>query len=271
MTAMVPQLDQISPFARELTALYVEDDAVSRLMVAAQLRGVFKELILAADGQEGLEAFRARSPQLVLTDNRMPRLSGIAMTESIRELDARVPVIFLTATMDTPLLVRAIELGIAAFLTKPVALASLRLAVARVVGLLEIEHLHRRTVEQELALLHFQEKYHESQQELAFRFPHHRPERSYLQLPGRYPDRRGPLRFRQLRPALQHPGSQVASGRRSALPGPGLVAPCRSGDGDRGLRHAAHPGGGPRAGCAQTALQQPTHFPLHRGLPHHGP
>lgn len=255
MTAMVPQLDQISPFARELTALYVEDDAVSRLMVAAQLRGVFKELILAADGQEGLEAFRARSPQLVLTDNRMPRLSGIAMTESIRELDARVPVIFLTATMDTPLLVRAIELGIAAFLTKPVALASLRLAVARVVGLLEIEHLHRRTVEQELA----------------FRFPHHRPERSYLQLPGRYPDRRGPLRFRQLRPALQHPGSQVASGRRSALPGPGLVAPCRSGDGDRGLRHAAHPGGGPRAGCAQTALQQPTHFPLHRGLPHHGP
>jgi CheY-like chemotaxis protein len=169
MTAMVPQPNPISPFAGELTALYVEDDGASRLLVAAQLRGVFKELILAADGQEGLEAFRARRPQLVLTDNRMPRLSGIAMTESIRELDARVPVIFLTATMDTPLLVRAIELGIAAFLTKPVALASLRLAVGRVVGLLEVEHLQRRTVEQELTLLHFQEKYHESQQELAFR------------------------------------------------------------------------------------------------------
>ena len=43
---------EISPYSRELTALFVEDDAPSRRLMAAQLRGVFKELILASDGRE---------------------------------------------------------------------------------------------------------------------------------------------------------------------------------------------------------------------------
>jgi CheY-like chemotaxis protein len=160
---------QIPPFARELTALFVEDDAASRLVMAAQLRGVFKELILAADGQEGLTAFRARRPQLVLTDNRMPFMSGIEMTEAIRQTDAKVPVIFITSAMDTSLMVQAINLGISAFIPKPAAPDNLRQAVALVVGMLEIDHLQRKTLEQELALLQFREKYHEFQQELAFR------------------------------------------------------------------------------------------------------
>jgi CheY-like chemotaxis protein len=160
---------QISPFARGLTALFVEDDAAGRRLMVAQLRGVFKELILAGDGQEGLAAFQARRPQLVLTDNHMPGLSGIEMTEAIRRTDARVPVIFITSSMDTDLLVQAINLGIAAFIPKPVALDSLRQAVALVVGMLENDHLQRRNRDQELALLQFREKYHEDQQELAFR------------------------------------------------------------------------------------------------------
>jgi len=160
---------QISPFARELTALFVEDDGPTRAMVAAQLRGVFRELILASDGQEGLAAFRARSPQLVLTDNWMPVMSGIEMTEAIRKVDARVPVIFITSSMDIELLVRAINLGISAFISKPVAQPNLRHALTLVVGMLENEHLQRKAVEQELALHAFREKYHEHQQALAFR------------------------------------------------------------------------------------------------------
>jgi len=159
----------ISPFARELTALFVEDDLTSRLLVAAMLRGVFKELVTASDGLEGLEVFKARRPDLVLTDHAMPGLSGLAMTEEIRKTDAKVPVIFITGTIDTALLVEAINLGISAFIPKPVAMASLRHAVGLVTGMLEKDHLQRRNLEQELALLQLRERYHEHQQELAFR------------------------------------------------------------------------------------------------------
>ena len=159
----------IPPFARELTALLVEDDAATRKLMAAQLKGEFKELILAADGREGLAAFQAHQPQLVLTDNSMPHLSGIEMTEAIRRTDPKVPVIFFTSFMDTALLVRAINLGIAAFLPKPATIDSLRKAVAMVAGMLEHDHLQRKTLEQDLALLQFREKYHEHQQGLAFR------------------------------------------------------------------------------------------------------
>jgi len=166
----VPDLvRRISPFSRELTALLVEDDAVTRRGARALLKGVFKEVILAADGKEGLAAFRARAPQLVLTDHLMPELSGLDMIEAIRAEDSRVPIIFITAAMDTELLVRAINLGIAAIVPKPLVRANLFQAVGMVVGLVENEHLQRRNLEQELALLQFREKYHEFQQELAFR------------------------------------------------------------------------------------------------------
>jgi CheY-like chemotaxis protein/anti-sigma regulatory factor (Ser/Thr protein kinase) len=163
------QVADISPFSRELTALFVEDDLTSRLLVSAMLRGVFKELVTASDGLEGLKAFQARRPDLVLTDHAMPGLSGLAMTEEIRKTDAKVPVIFITGTIDTALLVEAINLGISAFIPKPVAMASLRHAVGLVTGMLEKDHLQRRNLDQELALLQLRERYHEHQQELAFR------------------------------------------------------------------------------------------------------
>ncbi len=159
----------VPSFARELTALLVEDDSATLRMMSAQLKKVFKELIVAGDGREGLAAFQAHRPQLVLTDNHMPFLSGIEMTEAIRRIDAKVPVIFFTSQMDTDLLVRAINLGIAAFIPKPATRASLFNAVAMVTGVLENEDLQRRNLEQEMSLLQFRDKYHEHQQELAFR------------------------------------------------------------------------------------------------------
>ena len=161
--------DSISPFARELTVLLAEDDPVNRNVLAARLEGVFRELILAADGVEGLAAFHAHRPRIVLTDHHMPGLSGIGMMAEIRKTDERVPFIFITSTMDTALLVEAINLGVSAIVPKPVLPDNLAKAIGLVVGLLERDLLQRKNLEQELALLQFKEKYHEYQQELAFR------------------------------------------------------------------------------------------------------
>lgn len=161
--------DQLSEYCRELTVLLVEDDAATRARLAAECKGAFRELLLASNGSEGLEIFRTARPHVVLTDNWMPGMTGTTMIEEIRKLDAKVPVIFTTATMDTPLLVRAINLGISSILPKPVTRDALVQAFTLVVGTLETDHLQRKNLEQELALLAFREKYHEHQQEIAFR------------------------------------------------------------------------------------------------------
>jgi CheY-like chemotaxis protein len=159
----------ISPFARTLKVLLVEDDAATRLMLATQMKGIFGSVVLACDGRQGLAAMEAEAPDVVLTDNGMPWMSGITMTEEIRKTHPRTPVIFVTSSMDKPLLVRAINLGISSIIPKPVMQANLHQAISLVVGILENEHLQRKTVEQELALLQFKERYHENQQEQAFR------------------------------------------------------------------------------------------------------
>lgn len=162
-------LGPISPFSQGLTALLVDDDAPTRMLLATLLKGVFKVLHTARDGKEGLEEFRRMKPDLILADQSMPRMSGTAMVAEIRKADPKVPIIFITSTMDTDILVEAINLGISAFVPKPVTAPLLAKAVTLVVGLLENDHLQRKTLEQELALLQLREKYNDFQQEIAFR------------------------------------------------------------------------------------------------------
>jgi len=160
---------QVSPFSQGLTALLVDDDAPTRMLLATLLKGVFKVLHTARDGKEGLEAFHRMAPDVVLADQSMPRMSGTAMVAEIRKADPKVPIIFITSSMDTDILVEAINLGISAFVPKPVTAPLLAKAVALVAGLLENDHLQRKTLEQELALLQLREKYNDFQQETAFR------------------------------------------------------------------------------------------------------
>ena len=118
---------------------------------------------------EGLEAFRARRPELVLTDNVMPALSGIAMTEEIRRLDPKVPVIFITASMDT-----ACWCGPSTWASPPSSPSRWSgTTCARPWpwwwGCWRTTTCSAGHLEQELALLQLREQYHEHQQELAFR------------------------------------------------------------------------------------------------------
>ena len=157
------------PFSRQLRLLLVEDDPISRRLLEARLAGDFAEILVAENGEAGLELFLKESPDLVVTDNLMPVMTGISMVEAFRNRNLQVPVILVTASMDTDLLVKAIDLGISSFLHKPVTAKNLARSITQVTSMIEHAHLQRKTVEQELALLHFKEKYHESQQEQAFR------------------------------------------------------------------------------------------------------
>jgi putative nucleotidyltransferase with HDIG domain len=107
-------------FLRTLSVLYVEDDTLVRGQLAHFLERRVKLLVVAENGREGLEAFRAGHYDIVVTDIKMPEMDGLQMAEHIKAASRDVPIIVITAYSDRDYLVRAIELGVNRYVTKPI-------------------------------------------------------------------------------------------------------------------------------------------------------
>ena len=107
-------------YLRTLTVLYVEDDADTREAFAQFLRRPVGTLIVAANGEEGFDAFLIHSPDIVITDIQMPVMDGLTMAGKIRTVNQTVPIIVVTAFEQTNYLMRAVEVGIDRYVTKPV-------------------------------------------------------------------------------------------------------------------------------------------------------
>ena len=88
---------------------------------------------LAHDGAAALEAYAAERPDLLVTDVMMPVMDGFSLIQKLRQEDARLPIIVLTARTDTDDVVQGLQLGANDYLRKPF---SMRELVARIQALL---------------------------------------------------------------------------------------------------------------------------------------
>jgi two-component system response regulator FixJ len=95
-------------------------------------------------------------PGCILTDVRMPGLSGLELVERLKELGVPHPVIVLTGHADVPLAVQAMKAGVVDFLEKPfddeALMGAIRTACARAKGL-ESQDAERTQLVQRLAQL----------------------------------------------------------------------------------------------------------------------
>lgn len=100
--------------------LVVDDDPqiLDALTVGFQLQWPEAEVIQARDGQQGLEAFEAHDPDIILLDVSMPRISGLAVLKDIRRT-SDVPIIILSARGEDADQVRGLELGADDYIVKP--------------------------------------------------------------------------------------------------------------------------------------------------------
>ncbi|MEI6208975.1 MAG: response regulator [Desulfuromonadales bacterium] len=112
------RLDQ--HYLKTLTILYVEDDDDTRKQFSEFLKRPVGTLITASNGVEGLEAFKKHAPDIVLTDILMPKMDGLTMAHEIRGISPTVPIIVITAFEQTDYMMRAINIGIDKYVTKPV-------------------------------------------------------------------------------------------------------------------------------------------------------
>ena len=117
----------------DLKILYAEDNEKIRDSYALVLKHYFKEVIEACDGKEALDLYKAHKPDIVLTDINMPELDGLELIRIIRQDDKTTKIIVLSAYSDQEKLLKAIPLGLFAYLIKPIkgdALKSVLMDVA---------------------------------------------------------------------------------------------------------------------------------------------
>jgi DNA-binding NtrC family response regulator len=118
--------------------LLVDDEAGIRASLKVILEPTY-ETFSASTAQEGLELFRRETPHLVLLDVIMPGIDGLTLLKTLREEDARVPVIMLTGAKTVKTAVEAMKRGAADYLTKPFDVEELRLIVAKTLETGELE------------------------------------------------------------------------------------------------------------------------------------
>ncbi|MBS1190799.1 MAG: putative domain HDIG-containing protein [Rhodocyclaceae bacterium] len=134
--------DPDSEFLRTLSVLYVEDEDEVRELLTRFLVRRFDKVDVAANGREGLELFRAGHHDIVITDVRMPVMDGLAMAAEIKSMEKETPVIVITAYNEHEYFMRAIEIGIDRYITKPIDPGQLLSAIQRSTRI----HLQQREI-----------------------------------------------------------------------------------------------------------------------------
>jgi signal transduction histidine kinase len=105
---------------KQFSILYVEDETEVREALSDILSMKFDKLYVAPNGEEGLEAYHKYSPDLVVTDIKMPRMDGIELTKAIREDNKDIPIIITSAHSETEYFIDLIDLGVDQYIIKPI-------------------------------------------------------------------------------------------------------------------------------------------------------
>ncbi len=107
--------------------LLVEDNEMNRDMLSRRLRRNGYEVVIATDGQQGVEMAASESPDLILMDMSLPVIDGWEAARRVRENEAtrKIPVIALTAHAMAGDREKAIEAGCDDYDTKPVEITRL--------------------------------------------------------------------------------------------------------------------------------------------------
>lgn len=82
---------------------------------------IFGRVIEAKDGIEAFSVYEKNSPDVIVTDIKMPKQNGLEFVKNVRKLDKKTPIVALTAFTDTAYLMEAVELQLIKYIVKPMS------------------------------------------------------------------------------------------------------------------------------------------------------
>ena len=149
---------------KEWKVLIIDDDPGILKVMRVVLEDEGYTVVTASDGESGIQCFMKESPDLVITDIRMPGIDGIEILRRIKEIDPEKEVIVTTAFNDVNHAISALQLDASDFITKPVSDEALMIALKRA----RERYLTRKELRDYTALI--EERWMETAEELARTF-----------------------------------------------------------------------------------------------------
>jgi len=138
---------------KDYNILVIDDEAAQRDVLTGYLKKKGYKIFSASSGKEGIEVARTNPVDIILSDFKMPDLSGLEVLEHVKKINPEISFVIVTAYGTVENAVKAMRLGAFDYISKPVDLDELDLMLERI-----IEHKNLKS-ENRLLKTQLQEKY----------------------------------------------------------------------------------------------------------------
>lgn len=145
---------EVKENAQGLSMLYVEDDRELRQNTARLLGSFFDDITTAENGLDGLNKYKKRSFDLILTDINMPQMNGVKLAQQIKYDNPRQVIIVISAHDEASYLLEMINIGVDYFVLKPLDLSQFMVVLDKAIRLTRfhsLEQSYKTTLEQTVA------------------------------------------------------------------------------------------------------------------------
>jgi two-component system, response regulator, stage 0 sporulation protein F len=112
--------------------LVVDDEEGARELFNTILTDEGYDVVLADSGEEALSLFKSMPFHLVITDIKMPLMNGLQLLQEIRKIGSKTDVIMVTAYGEVESYLKAMSLGAAEYINKPIRIKELKRIVNKI-------------------------------------------------------------------------------------------------------------------------------------------
>jgi YesN/AraC family two-component response regulator len=148
------EIKTLKELAKNLTVLYMEDEAMIRQQMEDILKNIFKSVTAVTNGQEGVDAFIKTDFDIVVTDIQMPQKNGLDAAREIKAISPHTPIVVTTAYSDINLFLTSIEIGVDRYILKPISVpnlfGSLQAACEGIINRQKAEELNKKKLLEEI-------------------------------------------------------------------------------------------------------------------------
>lgn len=117
---------------QNISILFVEDHDNTREIIATYLKKrSYANVFVAKNGEEGLSSYFANKPDIILTDLTMPIMDGLEMSKKIKAHNPDIPILLITSLFEKEVTEAAVDIGIDAYLFKPISLPRLEIILKK--------------------------------------------------------------------------------------------------------------------------------------------